>query len=662
MSMLFVTYSYAQREVTGTVIDEAGIPVEGASVTLVGTNKGTSTNGSGQFSINVPTNGSLTITSVGRKDQTVNVGSRSTVTVVMPSSSASSIQEVIVTTTLGQVRQKSSLGTATSEVKAKELTQGRSTNIVQGLTAKVSGASIQQTSSGVQQNTRIVLRGIRSLTGNNQPMLILDGVPISLNFFSSINPNDIEDINILKSATSTAVYGPDGVNGAIVVTTKRGSNLKPSVSISHSTQFETINYMPEFQNRWGQGYDQDPATGQGTYTPYEQQSWGDEFDGSIRDFGEADPNGFLRQQKYSYIPGERKRFFNTGVTNQTDVSYSTKELYVSGQNVSIKGTLPGDESSRRSLTFRGEKEYNKFKAIVNVRYTQTELDITTANTTIYYGVTSAPGNVPLTQFADWRNDFFASPNGYYTPYLTNFQFTPYFAKDNNRYNGKTDDIFGNTEFQFKASSWLNFIYRLSLSTSTTNGRSTSGAFTPSPFYLTRPSGPSNKILSAALTDSYGYTNRLTSEVFGNVNKDFGDFNLNGTVGYSFRETRTRDLSIGSANLGQTTFFSIVNRLGEPSVGVDNSLSRLGRVFGRVGVNYKRAVYLEGTASYDRDSRLAPANRDIVNKKIDVFYPSVNTSILLHEIFPSIKGDILNFAKIRGAIAKTGNVNICSLPK
>ena len=656
--MLTGVLAFSQtRVVTGKILDDKGNGVPAASVRVQGSSSGTSTDSDGGFSIRINNGATLSVSSTGFETQTINVGNQVFVGATLKTTDTN-LQEVIVNTSLGQQRARSSLGVATATVRSKELTQGRSTNIAQGLTAKVAGVNIQQTNSGVNQDTRITLRGIRSLTGNNQPMLVLDGVPIGLGFFSSINPNDIADVTILKSATSTAIYGPDGVNGAIIVTTKKGSKAKPMISLSHSTQFEKINYMPKFQDRWGSGYDQDPNTGQGTYTAYEQQSWGDPFDGSIRTLGEKGPQGQLLKQKYSYLPNERKNFFNTGVTNQTDISYSTGDFYLSAQNVSIKGIMPGDELTRRTATLRSEKEYNKFKAIFNVRYAQTKTQTTTANSTVYYGVTSAPGNVPLTRFADWRNDYFSSPSGYYTTYLTNFDFTPYFAKDNNRQRGKTDDLFGNVELNYKFSKSLNFVYRVGLAISNADATATRGAFTHSSFYTTRPSGPSARIISGAVTDQNNYSNRLTSEAFLNYDKTYGKIGISATAGHSFRESRTKFVSAGSNNLGQSAFLSITTRLGEPTVGVSSSLARLQRFFGRLEFNYNKMIYVGATASYDKDSRLVPANKIFNNKDISFFYPSVNTSILVHEIFPTLKeNNVLNFFKIRGAVAKTGNVNI-----
>ena len=656
MGLLATTFAYAQREVKGTVMDAAGSPIPGASVTIVGTNRGTSTDGSGTFSLVVPNNGRISVSAVGKQDQTVSTGTLASIVITMENSTSGNLEEVVITTTLGRSVAKSQLGVATAQVKAKEITQGRSTNIAQGLTAKVSGASIQQTNSGVNQSTRIVLRGIRSLTGNNQPMLILDGVPIGLNFFNSINPNDIQDVTILKSATSTAIYGPEGVNGAIVVTTKKGYVNRPTVTLSHSTQFETIAYLPQLQNEFGQGYGQS-STGNGVFYPDEQQSWGDRFDGSMRPLGDPDPSGFQRMQKYAYLPNEKKRFFDVGVTNQTDLSYSMGDFYVSGQNADIKGTVPGDELQRRSVTFKAEKTYNRFKAIYNLRYTNTQSNTTTNNTLIYLGITGAPGNVPLSQYSDWRNDFFSSPDGYFTTYLGNNGITPYAAKDMSRQKSFSDDIFGNVEFNYKAASWLDFVYRVSLATSNQEDKFTREAYFSTPFYSTRPSGPSAINQGAQLTDQDNNTKRFTNEVYANMNKTVNKFKFTSTIGYTFREIRSKFVSVGSPNLGNTTFFSIQNRIGEPNVNTRNSKQRLDRVFGNLGFSYNKWFNILGTASYDRDSRLALTSPNPNDSKIDFFYPSVNTSILLHELFPAIKNNVVSYVQLRGAIGKTGNVNI-----
>ncbi|MBU3713453.1 MAG: SusC/RagA family TonB-linked outer membrane protein [Ferruginibacter sp.] len=653
--MLAGMFASAQsRVITGKVRDIPGDPVKFATVTETGTKNAVNSDENGDFSIKVKSASStLTITAVGYDAQTVSpTGSLVIANLVRNNQELSAV----VVTALGQVRQKSSIGYSTASIKTKELTQANPVNLQNGLTGKVSGLNVATTNSGVLGTTRITLRGIRSLTGNNQPMLVVDGVPTPLGFLNSINPNDIADVSLLKSASATVIYGPDGVNGAIVVTTKRGSKQRPMITVSHTTQLEKIAYMPKFQTRWGSGYNQDPNTGQGSFDPIEQQSWGDEFDGSIRQMGQDGPNGEKLLLPYSYNPNGRRNFFATGSTNQTDVSYSTGDFYLSAQNVSIRGTVPGDKNDRRTVAMSAQKEYGRFKASFNVRYTNSNYDVTTANTLIYYNVTGAPGQYDLSRFKNWRTDYFSSPNGYYTPYLVNFQRTPYMTKDINRQKGKSNDLLGNVELSFKAASWLNFVYRLGGSATNGNAKGTREAFTPSAYHLTLRDASSTTI-SAAVSDAFNSGSRLSSELFANINTKYKTIGISATLGQSYRENNSNDIFVSSSNLGTSTFLSIQNRIGEPIVGVGATKSRLTRLFGRVGLDFDGKAYVEGTASYDRDSRNAPRDGgSFTNSDISYFYPGVNASILLHKLIPSLTSNkVLNYFKLRGAISKTGNV-------
>ena len=656
-SVLMLTGMFASaqsRVLTGQVRDIPGDPVKFATVSESGTKNAVNTDENGNFSIRVAgPSSTLNISAVGYDGQTVSPSGN-----IVIANLVRNTQELtaVVVTALGQVRQKASLGYSTASVKTKELTQANPVNLQNGLTGKVSGLNVTTTNSGVFGTTRITLRGIRSLTGNNQPMLVVDGVPIPLGYLNSLNPNDIADVTLLKSASATVIYGPDGVNGALVVTTKKGTKMRPMISVSHTTQLEKIAYMPKFQSRYGSGYDQDPNTGQGIFLPYEQQSWGDEFDGSIRQMGQTGPNGEKLLLPYSYVPNGRRNFFETGVTNQTDVSYSTGDFYLSAQNVSIRGTVPGDKNDRRTLSMSAQKEYNRFKASFNIRYTNAQYDATTANTTIYYNVTGAPGQYDLSRFKNWRTDYFSSPDGYFTPYLDNNFKTPYMAKDINRQVGKTNDLIGNIELNYKAASWLNFVYRVGGVATYDNYKITREAFTYSDFHLTLIDHGSTSI-PATVQDVAASSTRLSSELFANFNKKIKKIGINATLGQSFRQNTSNSIFVASPNLGQSTFLSIQNRIGEPLVGVGTTVSKLARLFGRIGFDFDGKAYLEATGSYDRDSRNAPRDGGtFTNSDISYFYPGLNASILLHKLVPSIvsnKG--LNYLKLRGAISKTGNV-------
>jgi TonB-linked SusC/RagA family outer membrane protein len=653
--VLFCTVAFGQtRTITGQIRDDKGEPVPFATIVETGTQNATKADGAGSFSIKIKERSTLTISAVGFTTTTVTPGTG--VQSILLASKAGELQEVVITTALGITRQPKELGYSTAKVKAAELTQAKVVNLQNGLTGKVSGLNVSTTNNGVFADTRITLRGIRSLTGNNQPMLVLDGVPLALGFLNSINPNDIADVTILKSASATAVYGPDGVNGAIIVTTKRGNKSRPVVTVSHTTQFEKISYMPKFQTRYGGGYTPD-ALGYGTFEPIEQQSWGDEFDGSIRQFGQTGPNGEKLEMPYSNNKNGRRNFFATGVTNQSDVSYSAGDFYISAQNVSIRGTMPGDKNDRRSVNLRSDKEYGKFRAGFTLRYTQSQYDITNNNQIIYYDVTGSPGNYDLSRFKDWRHDYFSSPDGYYTPYLDNNGKTPYFAKDNYREAGRADEFFGNAELNFKATSWLNFTYRAGLTYDNGEARSTRGAFNYSAYALTLRDNAKENV-TAAVANFSTVNRRFTSEVFANANKRFGQFGVNALVGQSYRESSFQFLSVGSNNLGNATLLSIQLRKGEPAVSVDNSKTRLERFFGRVSFDYDNWAFVEATGSYDFDSRLVKPGTDYTKGDIGFFYPGVSTSILLHEAISAIKDSkILSYLKIRGALSKTGNVNL-----
>ena len=316
MLCLFGFIAYGQTEtVTGTVRDDKGEPIAFATVLETGTKNGTKADVNGLFSIKIKPGSQLTISATGFESLTVSVGAGAQN--ITLKTRAAEMQEVVVTTALGVARQAKEIGYSTAKVKGTELTQAKVVNLQNGLTGKVSGLNIQTVNNGVFADTRITLRGIRSLTGNNQPMLVLDGVPIALGYMNSINPNDVQEVNILKSAAATAVYGPDGVNGAIIINTKRGSRNRPTISVSHTVQVEEVAYMPKFQKRFGSGSSVD-VNGIGVYDPIENQGYGDEFDGSIRQIGRAfDHNGDgdvtdkedTLFASYEARPDEKKKFW-----------------------------------------------------------------------------------------------------------------------------------------------------------------------------------------------------------------------------------------------------------------------------------------------------------------------------------------------------------------
>ena len=659
MLMLFTAFAFGQnRTITGTVTDEKGDALPGASVRIKGTRTGVAADNNGQFRILAKTGDVLVVSGAGLESTEVTVGTGSTLDIKVQRTVIAGTE--VVVTALGQTRQPKELGYSVSKVKATELTQAKAVNLQNGLTGKVSGLNVQTVNNGVFGDTRITLRGIRSLTGNNQPMLILDGVPISLGYLNSINPNDITDVTILKSASATAIYGPDGANGALVVTTKKGSRTKPQVSVGHTVQVERVSFMPKLQTRFGSGSSVD-AFGYGVYDPIENQCYGDEFDGSLRQIGRDGPDGSQYLTEYRALPKEKLRFWNTGLTNQTDVSFSTGDFYLSVQNVLIQGIMPKDVNRRVSVHMSANKEYNKFKASYSINYTKGNYDVTAGSSfgngrdyTVYWNLINTPMQIPITRFKDWRNDFWASPDGFFNDYYSN----PYFMIDNFRSVGRTEDIFGNFELNYKATNWMTLTYRLGATISNGSAKSTAGALNYSPF--AKASGKSiaqSGDIVAQVADGISNSSRINSEFFATIRKSFGDFKVEALLGTSFREDNTKNINVSSNNLAFPTLFNIIGRKGEPGASESNLKSRLARYFGKVSIGYNNWAFLEGTASYDINSRLA-YYWDFDFNATNFFYPGVSASVILSEAIPALKNSkTISYLKLRGAISKTGNVNL-----
>ena len=649
--LLCSVMAFAQtRTVTGKVVDPAGEPLSGASVTIKGTSSGVSADATGTFSISAKTGDILVISSTNYREIEQKVGSASNYRLVMTRSTAL-IDEVIVTTALGIRRQPKDLGYATARLSNKELTQATPVNIQNGLTGKVSGLNIATTNNSVFGDTRITLRGIRSLTGNNQPLLVIDGAPVPLNQLNRLNPNDVEDITILKGASAAALYGPDGVNGVIFVKTLRGSKSgAPQIKVSNATQFERVSFLPKFQSQFGSGSSVD-ANGDGVYDGLENQQYGDAFDGSDREVGHPLPNangalGEKQMIKYAYNKRGRLDFFETGSTIQNDISYSAKNFLFSAQDANIKGTLNGDKNRRTTLRFNSTNEYGRFSTNFNVSYTRQQFEV--AAESPYWQVFNTAGQVDLTKYKDWRNDPASSPNHFYNEYYEN----PYFIKDRSRRSGLNDDLFAQIQLGLKITNWLNLTYRASTNMRGNDEITKNEAFTFSDYAhnVTHKYNASNDI-KASVSQGESKFNRINSEVFLTAQKEFGDFSLDGLVGHSFREDRFTNVGISGSNLIIPTLFNVSNRTGEPGASGSSFKSRLIGAFGQVTFGFKKWAFLEVTGRNNWDSRLPTDNRSF-------FFPGANASIVLSEAIPAIASSpVISYFKIRGSVVKSGNVNL-----
>jgi TonB-linked SusC/RagA family outer membrane protein len=648
--MLCGALAFAQnRTVTGTVRDDAGAAVPFATVSETGTKNATTADANGNFSIKLKGNGNLTFSATGFNSNTATpVGN--TVTVSLKRN-ATELTTVVVTTALGIQRPKKDLGYATAKVSNAMVNEAAPVNIANGLQGKVSGLNVTSINNGVFENVKINLRGIRSLTGDNNPLLLLDGVPLNISFLASLNPNDIADVNVLKGASAAAIYGPDAVNGVIVVTTKKGSRGNaPTITLSHTTQFSKISFFPAFQHEFGSG-------GYGQFTPYENWSWGPAYDGSMVKVGHELPNGDQETLLYSDLKGERQRFFNTGVTDQNDVSYATKDFFISAQDVNIKGIVPGDKNRRTGIRMNTSKEYGKFKIGFNVNYVQQNYDVfddgamddyqRSQNVGLNGGllnlIFNTPSYIPTTKYKDFENDEFAEYNGYFTDYGLN----PYFALDNWRQKGKTEDFISDVNLTLKATNWLTLNYRAAAVVTSGSTSRTSKGEKPTDFGVSRGFAS----IPGAVSEGFSRYSRLSSEIFANATKTFGDFKLNVIAGNYVRQVDNRSTSVGASNTVVPELFNVANRTGELSGSSFNSRTRLVSAYGSLGINYKGWANLEVTGRNDWTSLLDQSQNSY-------FYPGASAAFVLSDAISALKNSqFISFLKLRGSWNKTANANL-----
>lgn len=642
------------RTLTGTIVGENGNPVPFATVLEVGTKNSVQADENGKFTIKVTTGTELRITAVGFAEKTVPATAGQITLVAKPTEMA----EVVVTTSLGLQRPAKELGYATAKINNKELTQARAVNLQQGLAGKVSGLNITTNNNSVFENTRINLRGIRSLTGNNQPLLVVDGVPTPLAFMSSLNPNDVVDANILKGASAAAIYGPDGVNGVIIITTRKGTRAQPIITLSTSYQVSRVSFMPKRQRTFGTGSSTD-AFGNAVYDPFENFSYGDRYDGSLRNVGHVLEDGTFQQLRYAPTPDdEQKKFFNeSGSVLQNDVSFATQDFYLSFQDAKIKGSIPGDENRRTSFRFNAGKEYGRFKTNFNINYIQSNYDVMSAaayagrypayNGSIYNAILQVAPHIPLSQYKNWRDDKFAQYSNYYNEYAPN----PYWVVDNHRRNGRTDDVLASLDLRFNVASWMTATARIGATVSMDGFKTTAAPIQTSAFAQANRNATTYSARPGFVQDQQQFTSRVNADFFLNGRKDLSDFSVTYIAGTQVRQNETKFINVTGNNLVVPFLYNISNRTGEIVGNEGNSLHRLSSIYGSVGFGYKGWANVEFTGRNDWDSRLATENNSY-------FYPGVSASLVLSDAISLLKNsNLLTYAKLRASYAKSGNVNL-----
>jgi TonB-linked SusC/RagA family outer membrane protein len=650
--------------VKGRVTDANGTPLQGVTIQVKGTSGGTQTDAGGRFSIDVPAGTVLVVSYVGYESQELKVNNKEELIVVLKD--LSKTMNDVVVTALGIKRQAKELGYSTAKVGQAELNQTKQTDLATALSDKVSGLQINTNDNSVDPTTRIVLRGNRSFLGNNQALLIVDGVPVDLTYINYINPNEVDNVTVLKGANAAALYGSDASNGVIIITTKKGSKGKPSITVSSTVTQDRVAYLPQLQNTFGPHageYQQGYALftdfyGNRLEIPWEQQAQGPAFNGDTMIVGFPQPDGSVLMGPYKAYPNAKYDFFNKGYTYQNDISYSSGDdkgsFYLSAQDVSTNGTVPEDKSRRTGFRFNGSRNYGRFSANVGIAYSQFNANMDGDWTDTYTSLMGFPPNINVPAFKDVNNYVNASINGFPIPWSLN----PYWYINNNR------NIYTNYNFtpvgdlSFKITPWLTALYRVGVNLFVNDGKNTVAGKTYSTpaqqyntysfsgnNYVSNPPGP------GAVYDNFGIQTNLNTTALLTADTSFGDFSTKLIIGYTTNSNYQRYSSQNSTSLAFSGFYNIGSGTQTPGVYDNRQTVRTTGAFADGTVGYKEWIFLHGSVRRDQSSLLAEQYRTY-------YYPGVDAAFIPTEAIPALKDNkVLSFLKLRASWTKVGNINI-----
>ncbi|WP_300725828.1 SusC/RagA family TonB-linked outer membrane protein [uncultured Bacteroides sp.] len=667
LTMLLISIGLVNAQtskVTGNVIsDEDGLPVVGASVLVKGTNVGTITDVDGNFVLgNVPSTAKqLVISYIGLQTQEVAIQPNLKIVLLADSKQ---LDEVVVTA-MGMKRSEKALGYSATSIGPDKITETRTSDVMSGLAGKVAGVQISSTSSDPGASNSVVIRGVSSLSGSNQPLYVVDGVPLNNsalystdalnsgydfgNGANAVNPDDVENMTILKGAAATALYGSRAAGGVIMITTKSGKKGKGlGIEYNGGVQWSTVLRLPQMQNEFGMGW-------YGDKTDIENGSWGPRFDGSMTVWGNVYNNS---QKLKPYVAKEDniKDFFDTGLRYSNSVSFNgatdASSYFVSFSQVSDDGMIPTDADSYDKYTFsaRGSHKIKNltFSSSVNYAYQKNSFATTGQGLSMYNSVMQTPRDISLISMED-QSDPFNTPGYYYTPYGV---MNPYYILENYKNEYESERFYGKFQLDYEFLKYFKFTYRFGLDTST-GQKDTGEPNLYALYYEGTPNGEGQGSGSpftgetGSVTEQIIRRREINQDIMVTFDMPINDFHVNALVGFNGNERKSSYLYSSITDLTIPTWYNLSNSSKSPSTNTSESLRRLMGVYGQFEGSWKNMLYLTVTARNDWSSTLPKENRSF-------FYPGFTGSFIFSEILPEDLKNIITFGKIRAAWGKTGN--------
>ncbi|WP_308991344.1 SusC/RagA family TonB-linked outer membrane protein [Mariniflexile litorale] len=646
----------AQTTVTGIITDAStGIALPGASVVVKGTTNGVSSDFDGHYSINVSREAATLIVSyVGYSTKEVGIIGSSNMDISL-SEDAEQLNEVIVTA-LGIKREKKALTYSAQTVSGKGLSEARSLNVANSLSGKVAGLNFSTTGSGVGSSSRITLRGNRSLTGNNQPLYVIDGVPMdntvsspltdiggttSFDGISNINPEDIESISVLKGPSAAALYGSRSSNGVIIITTKTGSTgEKANISVSSNLTFSNAYDLLNQQNIYGQGSD-------GIYDPLSVTSWGPQMNGQSVSAWQLEHNpDYDGPATYAFSPQPNNGmdFFKSGYNWSKSITASMGsdkvQGYFSYTNTEAEGIVIGNELERHNVNLRLTSNLtDKLKLDVKTNLISQKIDnaVGAGEGGIGEAVYTMPRNMPYSQYKDseYIDDAGQLRYNYMNPNtLGTLGANPFWLAKRNLREDERNRIITFASLTYDFTNELSLMVRTGLDQATNKAKVSRYAATA---ILNQDFG--------SYSESIGEITELNSDFLLSYNKGIGeDVKVNVNLGGNALVQKSNSLSSGGT-LSRRNYFALTN-LQSTTVTPDYRHKKVNSLYGSAQVSFKDYLFLDITGRNDWSSTLPKENGSY-------FYPSVGLSAIVSDMF-DIRSNVLSFLKLRGSYAQVGN--------
>lgn len=662
-----ISEAWAQRTVTGTVTSGAdGEALPGVAVQVEGTTTGVTTDFEGNYRLQVPEDANtLVYRFVGFETQRVEIGNRSVIDVVLEED-VTQLQEVVVSA-LGIERSERSIGYSAQTVSGDQITQARESNVVNSLAGRVAG--VQITGASTQGgSSRIVIRGANSITGNNQPLFVVDGVPIDNSNYASanqqrgaggfdygnmiqdLNPDDIASINVLKGPSAAALYGTRGANGVIVITTKRGTKREGvGVTVNSGLTFDNVLILPDYQNQYGGGYStrfSRSAEGQLIPNYGADESWGPRLDGRLArhwDSWEGENEGELRP--WSPSPGNVENFFQTGTTWSNSVAVSgggeNATFRLSYSRLDQQFIVPNGDLARNTVTFSGSADLtDRFKTSLSGSFIN---NAATGRLGTGYG----EGTNVAASFNQWfqrqvdmdRLRDYVLPDGTQRTWnrssavdpTPNYWDNPYWARYENFQNDERNRLFGNIAASYDITDDLKLAGKLMMDTYTDRR-------------MERVA-----IGSQSLSD-YTEAVRQFMEVNAELRLEYSrqvseDLDISGFLGTNWMNQQY-ELNSASAEggLSVANYYSIENSIDRPTINERTTEREIQSVYGSGSVGFRDMVYLDLSLRNDWSSTLPLGANSYL-------YPGVSASFVFTEVMPRT---FLEYGKIRAGWARAGN--------